>query len=826
MKAHTHSQSYINWQRFKTSLLLCAAPAAIFSATPAVAQNAPVLEEIRVTATRRAETDIQTTPVAVTALSPLDIERVIPNDLGDLLSYAPNVSNGKQPGFNSANFAIRGVGQNGIILYFENQVGVTVDDFVIPHIQTANIEMLDVASVEILRGPQGTLFGKNTTGGVVNVKTNRPEMGANTLSVRAQAAEHGRVEGEAVFNFALGENFAIRGASLYMESDGYYENGASYGPVGDFGVGYPLVGATGQGDGDDVGGDDVFSGRYKLRWTPTDAIDVNFAYEIVRDESDTPPAVNTTPSDPNYVFNNLGFTQDKGNPLDNAGVTNRNDVLLEMGNKGHEIDVDGYFLNVDWALNDEYTLTAFAGYRETDSWLANTYTGEVGPVSLFDATRQDERETTQFEARIASDLDGSFNWVGGVFYQDDDTDFTVAQVLGFVDMTLDANDLFGNPLFFNENPQVLSNSQEAESWAIYADGTYEINDQWTLGAGIRYTEEEKEWTGRNQVFIQALDGGFDPDFTWRELGEPINAADYGRWPTGVVNDDEDWNEPTWRVTLGYQANDDLYTYFTYARGFKSGGYNDQTGTGGNPIEPEQARPTDPETADSFELGMRSEWFDNTLRLNVTGFYVIYDDSQQQLLAEIEADRDGDGINESTFQETRFFNAAEINAYGLEVESTWLVSDNFSVRSSIGWLDTEFDEFEADTNFDGTIDTDLSNNDVARAPEWTANLDFLYDHSMFGGDVSWVLNVNYEDEAVYSYTAVPNTDDGVTDDRTLVNFSTTYRNSDNGWWVRAFGKNLSDEEYRMGELPVANLWVMSFWGQPRTFGIEAGMDFDW
>ena len=139
---------------------------------------------------------------------------------------------------------------------------------------------------------------------------------------------------------------------------------------------------------------------------------------------------------------------------------------------------------------------------------------------------------------------------------------------------------------------------------------------------------------------------------------------------------------------------------------------------------------------------------------------------------------------------------------------------------------DWDEFQADTNFDGTIDTDLSNNDVARAPEWTWNVDFLFDHDLAGGVMDYVLNVNYVDEAVYAYTAVPDTPDGITDDRTLVNAAVTFRPGSGSWWVRAFGKNLTDEEYRVGELPVANLWVMSFYGEPLTFGIEAGMDFDW
>lgn len=820
---YRRSQQYLNWQNARKGILLAMLPTLALGSGAAVAQQ---LEEVVVTATRRAETDIQTTAVAVTSISEDDIMRAIPRDLGDVLIYAPNVINGKQPGFKAANFAIRGVGQNGIILYFENQVGVIVDDFVIPHIQTANVEMLDIQSVEVLRGPQGTLFGKNTTGGAINVKTKRPELGANTLSLQGQAAEYNTFEVRGVGNIALGDNAALRVALMQRDSDGFYENGAQFGPVADFGVNYPLVGATGGGNGANVGGDDLLSGRFKLRWQPTDALDINLAYEMVRDRGEAPPSVNNTPIDGAYVFNALGFTRDPGSRLDVAAATNRNGFLLDMGSRGHETDVDGYYVNVDWEMSDEYTLTAFAGRRETSSWLPSTYTGETGPVSLFDANRQDERETTQFEVRVASDLSGSFNWVGGFFSQQDDTVFTVAQVLGFVDMTLDSAALFGDPLFFNNNPQVLSNAQEAESWALYADGTWELNDQWTVGAGIRYTNEQKKWTGRNQVFVQALDGGFDPSFTWRELGEPLAAADFNRFPTGVVRDEEEWDEPTWRFTTSYQATDDIYTYATYSRGFKSGGYNDQTGTGGNPIEPLQARPVNPETADSYEIGMRSEWMDNRLRLNLTAFYVTYDDSQQQLLAEIEADRDGDGVNESTFQETRFFNAAQINVSGLELESTWIASENFTIQGSLGLLDSEFDEFQADTNFDGVIDTDLSNNAVARAPDVTWNVDFLYDQQLAAGSLDWALNVNYVDEAVYAYTAVPGTDDGITDDRTLVNASVTYRAKSGGWWLRAFGQNLTDEEYRVGELPVANLWVMSFYGAPRILGLEAGMDFGW
>ena len=821
-------RSYFSARATRLSLtLMCCVPT-ISVATlsgSAVAQESAKLEEVLVTATRRTETDVQSTPIAVTQVTSDMVARLAPRDLLDVAIYAPNVVAGQQPGFNSANFAIRGVGQNGIILYYENQVGVIVDDFVIPHIQTANIEMLDIAAIEILRGPQGTLFGKNTTGGAINVKTNRPQLDQNTLDVQGRVAQYGRYEGQGVMNLALGDTAALRVAGLYMKSDGWYSNSAAYGPVADFGVGYPLAGTSGQGDGADVGGDDLFSGRLKLRWQPADALDINLAYEIVRDDGDSPPSYNNTPPDTGYLWNIIGFTRDPGDPLDNVAITNRDDVLLQMG-KGHQIDVDGVYLNVDWDINPDYKLSAFAGYRETDSRLPSTYTGEVGPVSLFDANRQDVRETTQLELRIASELDGPLNWVGGVFYQQDDTRFTVAQVLGFVDMTIPSGAAFGDPFYFNNNPQVLANAQDASAQAVYLDATWAISERLTLGGGVRYTREKKKWTGRNQVFVQALDGGFDPAFTWQALGEPIAAADFDRFPEGVFTDEETWTEPTWRFNLGYQWQDDLYLYGAYARGFKSGGSNDQPGTSGNPIEPLQARPTDPELADSFELGLRSELLQNRLRLNLTGFYVTYDDSQQQLLAKITADRDGDGIEESEFQETRYFNAAEIEVQGVEFEAMWLVSERFNVSGSVGMLDAEFNSFVADTNFDGVIDTDLTGSPVARAPETTWNLDFTYNQPAWGGRLDLALNVNYEDEAVYAYTSVEGSDDGLTDDRTLVNASATFTAGDGRWWVRLYGKNLTDERYRVGELPVANLWVMSFYGEPETIGLEGGMRLDW
>ena len=250
----------------------------------------PMLEEVMVTATRRGESDILSTPVSMTALDGDDVLKYAIRDLNDIAVSVPGLSSGTVSAFKSAQFAMRGVSETTIILYKESPVGVTLDDFVVPHIQTSNLEMFDIESVEVLRGPQGTLFGKNTTGGVINVRTKRPQIGENSLDLRAQLGDFGTKKGNAALNLSLGDNLAFRFSGMMLKSDGFYENTASYGPLGSpVPIDATHMGKSGSGDGRDLGGDDVFTGRAKLLWKPNENSNVLLQYEIVRDEGDTPP---------------------------------------------------------------------------------------------------------------------------------------------------------------------------------------------------------------------------------------------------------------------------------------------------------------------------------------------------------------------------------------------------------------------------------------------------------------------------------------------------------------------------------------------------------
>jgi iron complex outermembrane receptor protein len=826
--------------------------------TPVIASAAETsgLEEVIVTATRR-ETDLQKTPVAVTPINSEELSRMVGRDVSAITADVPNFSASRITAFNAASFAIRGVGQTDIIVYLDSPVAVNIDDFVMPSVQTQLLDTFDIEQVEVLRGPQGTLFGKNTTGGLVNVTTKRPVLAQTSAEVRALYGSFDTWQAQAALNYPAGDTLAFRAAVNYQNSDGYYENGASQWAV-----------ANG-GSKDNVGGDDILNGRIKALWEPTEDLDFLLQYEFVRDRSEAVPSFNGTPREPGcvpfgqdpatgctFVWNSLGITQPKGDPIDNMATTKRNDAFMAT-ERGQKVDVEGVYLNADWDVGFA-TVSGVFGYRTQDSRLPNTYTGAVpiapgnSQLSLFDASRDDDRDTYQYEVRLAGNDAQPFSWVVGAFYQENNATFCVAQVLG-------VNDLFGAPLpanvvgTNNQNPQVLCNKQDATSYAGFGDITWQATDKLSLGGGLRWTYEEKKWTGRTQGFVQSITQ--DPNDplsfgTWQDFNEPLNLANFNRrdWAgnvpctdnpnlpgtlIGVCNDEKDWSEPTYRATIGYQLTDDTFSYFKYDRGFKSGGYNDQTGTNGYFV-PDFLEPYDPEYADSYELGLKTTFLDDRLRLNGALFYVNYDDAQRALVSSTCVANSpptptcttSDGQAGTVFQETRFFNAAQVTVQGIELEGTWLATDNLVVKANVSYNDGEYDEFGADTNGDGSIDVDLSGLPLTRTPEWKWGLNGLYTHEAFGGTMSYNLVLYYEDENTFYYFQGDNRKfDATLNNKTMLDANITYTAADNKWFARLYGNNLLDERYRVASQVVANLWTHSQYGPPINFGLQVGMNFD-
>ena len=829
-------------------LALLASAAVSAAAQTAAAQEAK-LEEVTVTATRRAsETDLQRTPVSVSAVTSNDIDRMVAKDISGLASSIPGFSAARVTAFNAASFAMRGVGLTDIIVYQDSPVGVQVDDFVMPSVQTQLLDTFDIERVEVLRGPQGTLFGKNTTGGAVNIRSKRPDMQDFGAQLRLGYGSFNATRVQGSLDVPIVEDvLAVRLVGAIAKSDGYYKLGATYGPINTAnffgGTAAPftipgITGQTGSGTGKRTGGDDIFNGRIKAQWNATEDLTVMLQFEKMQDRSDAVPAFNDTPVGGPYLWNALGFTRPTGDPLDKMGSTERNDSLLEMG-KGQRVDVDGIYLNAEWDLGG-HTAFFVAGKRDQKEHLPNTYTGAAPvnsvtnqPLSLFDATRDTDRETTQFEARLASNSDGPLNYVIGAFQQTNDAKFCVVQLLGFIDLALPFASL-GLPAQFNNNtPQVLCNQQDSDSLAGYVDATYDLTDKLSIGGGFRYTRDERSWAGRTQVGFGQLDPR-NPGLTAAVVGSPLAAGDFVRYPGGIIVNDStpgfgnlkrSWSEPSWRLTGSYEINDTLFSYLTVSRGYKAGGYNDQTGTSGLMVA-ELTRPVDPEYATNYELGLKFESESGRLRFNPTVFLTQYDDAQRAV--NIITTKGG-----AEFQETVFYNAAEVESKGLELELQALLTDNFRIRAQAAYLDATYKSFVInqpglnDPVSGGAIrafSADFTGLPVPRAPETSGAISGTYEMGIASGTLDITGEVYYEDANLFYISAAGRQYDAYLDSKTLLNASVTYTDGDDRFFVRAYGKNLSDERYRVASQSVATLWTHSQWGAPRTYGIEFGINF--
>ena len=771
-------------------------------ALPTAVGAQEVLEEIVVTATRRASTDIQTTPVAVSAVTSEEFGQLFAQDIGEVAQYVPNFSAATVTGFNAASFAMRGAAETDIIVYFDPKVGVIVDDFVIPHVQTQLLEPFDIESVEVLRGPQGTLFGKNTTGGAVVVRTRRPELDNTEIEGSIQYGSYDDTKLRLSANLPLGDTMAFRFAGIYQKSDGYYENGKVDNPIDAFGAGLGDAGQTDgssvAGDGRNVGGKDVFSGRAKLLFKPDDRLTVLGQLELIRDNSDPVPVVNTTPAAANQLASLLGFPGvSSGDPLDQAGIHNSTVVGLDGDQR---VDVFGAYLNAEYEL-ENHTLYGLVGFRDQKSRLPNEYLG-TPYESFFAATRDDNRETLQLEARIASELDGKVNYVAGLFFQRNDAEFCVLQQLGLLEF-------FGSAVpgvLDNQNPLLLCNKQDATAVAGFADVTIDITDRFQLGIGARYTYEEKDYTARGGLpSLLILPGGFD---------RPLDGQDYSLAADSVERDKDDWSEPTFRITGSYAFTDDIFGYATISRGFKSGGYNDQAGSGGFDTFPLSSY--DPEFATSYEVGIKTNLAEDRVRFNATYFFVNYEDFQRSTVVSVPG---------TAIQETRTFNAAEVDAQGLELELTALLAQGLTLRANLGWLDAEYENFVLDRNLDGVLE-DFSGRDVVRAPEITAGIALNYEHSLGDrGNLSVNVNFNYEDDNTYYYNDdIGEEFDTVLEERTILGASITWRDAEDRFYVSAFGKNLTDDRYQTAAQAVGTLWTFSNYGPPRVYGVELGASF--
>ena len=679
-------------------------------------EGVAAIEEVVVTARKREES-LQDVPISVTAFDETTIENAYGENIGEFSKFAPNVTLTRQPYAGNALFAgMRGIVFGDLEKSFDPAVGVVVDGVALVTNTGALIDTFDLESVEILRGPQGTLFGRNTIAGVVNVRRTRPT-GEFGLRTQVRYGAHNETDVKAVLNFPLGDTLAVKVAGFFDKGDGYQEEGL-----------FDLATGAIEGTGNDIPGEDTINAYASVLWTPNEAFNALLTFEYINDDSTLSTPSNLTV--PNLsrqqwgaitgsVFSNIGMGVPPGaavgGGIGSALVQGGNfcdiygavlaplngwvpDVACaaygyELGERNgykyslatqqfnNSIEQHGFTLELNYDLGD-LQFTSVTGYKQEDELLDQDNLGT--PVYVFHPWRPQEYEQFSTELRVASDFDGKLNFVGGLYYVESEY-FITASVY-----------VFGNRRVPGAAPSPDGDAgQELNAYALFGEAYYQVTDDLRVTLGGRWTREEKDFFIFQRVSGDA--SGLLPPTAWGcglegdllAEADAVAAAWIAAAPTPELaaartagltcNSDakESWTKFTPRVSLDYAFSDDVMAYLSWSRGFRSGGFN------GRATTPSSIGPYDPETVDSYEVGLRSSLFDNRLMLNATLFRAKYKDKHESEIYQFGA-----------ATETVVNNAAKATIDGLEVEARLAASERVQLRLSVGMIDGKYEEFLA------------------------------------------------------------------------------------------------------------------------------------
>lgn len=497
----------------------------------------------------------------------------------------------------------------------------------------------------------------------------------------------------------------------------------------------------------------------------------------MRDTGDTPPSVNETP--PGFLFDAFGFPGIQttgGSPYDTATTLcpgSASDRVCIGTLNGHVVDVDGGYLSGEHRFDGVGALTVVGGYRRVKSSLPSDYTGEN--AFLFVSIRDDVREQYSLEARFSSDFSDRFKFTVGGMYWGQTMNANATSYLGFLRF-------LGDPTATSD-PNLSRSEYKVDSYAVFGEAEYQVADPLHIFFGARYTTETKEFERQPQVRRSTVEAGFWPQF----------------------NEKATFSKPTIRAGYRWEVTDGINNYFTYSQGYKSGGYNEEA------MSATSALPFAEETADSFELGLKTETADRRLRFNAAAFYVKYNDLQRDAVVPFI-----DPITMLPGQETRTTNAGKAEVYGLELEFGAVPVDGLTLGAAFGYQKAKYLAFSTDIDGSG-VNVDASFLKFRNTPEITANFAVGYEFPpQPWGQVSANADLNYQSE-FESVTLNASGTQGQA--RTLIGASLIWASPRDNFQVSVFGRNLLDRVYRVSGNSVAGLWNFTNYAPPRTFGVE-------
>lgn len=745
------------------------------------------IEEITVSA-RRVEEGLQDAPLAITALSGVELENRGALDVIDFADVAPNVSlktNGAVSGFAAApRTSIRGIGQSDFVINTDPAVGMYADGVYLGRSIGSVLDLVDVERVEALRGPQGTLFGRNSTGGAINVISKKPEIGGVTNgSITASLGEDGYSLLRGSVNIPLTDTSAIRVSALKRERDGFIPS---------------LV-----YDDLALGAEDVTGFKAALRFQPNDTFTLDIDGDISERNDTAAPivAVNfgdlsvgetgldnpSTGASTSLIARRFNNEAPTGPPIGNSAAFQTTDPLCGtdqnyrdtsatclgnyyassrdgtyhswFDNDGNLVAADdqsletyGYSARMTWEL-ENITIKTISAWRGFDSSFTNG-----SPAPIYVATNDNvlfDQDQSSHEINFSGNINESVSWLAGVFFQEE-TGREIVQVRYPLVPPAMAGTLL--PLVNNEDRNIDNTSK-----AIYAQLSAQLTDTLDLTVGARQTEEEKD------VVIEAT--------TYPAAGPSVN----------VLTGNAEASEPSMMVNLSWDAAEDTMMYLQFSDGFRNGGFPARTPAGFTQFQEAQYGE---EFVESWELGLKATTLDGDLRLNAALFTSDYTDMQ---------------INATVFDPALAANVGTIQNVGdseisgLEIEANYLVNDNFRIDASIGLLDTKLTSINADNgqfvlnngnNLQKTITT-ASGVELPHAPEMQANIGANYSFYLGNGaEIRNRLDVFYESD---QYATIGNYNQDLIPSTTRLNYMASYMPSDANWEATLGIRNLTNQE---------------------------------
>lgn len=782
-------------------VLLATAGAMIGSAAFAQGAGQPAsLEEVVVTARKTSE-NLQEVPISISAVSAARLEESGVTNVTQIADFAPNVTlDGSAPisGSSSALVAyIRGIGQSDYAMNFEPGVGLYVDGVYIARNVGGVMDLLDLDRVEILKGPQGTLFGRNTIGGAISLVTREPssEFGGK---VEVTGGRYSRLDVRAMINVPLSETLFTSLAVASKQRDGFVKRIPYPGPLSvadqanfraiDNGVLDELP------NGNDLGNENSTTIRAQALWQPADATKVRLIGDYTRTRENAAPStlVDTTGAGISGLYNacvsgapipvcgsvtngrvggtiSTQFTS--RTPYDDRFLTP--DRYTTYGNSisGTKLDVWGLALQVEHELTQELTLRSISGYRDLESIFGED--ADQSPIVMDHHGFQLNQKQVSQELQLIFKGE-RLDWLGGLYYfreKGENNDYVP----------------LGGALFQVFGPNDLRNT----SYAAFTEGTFDVTDALSVTLGARYTAERKRFVG----------GQRDLNNLTFQLGTPlanfpVPADTTILFPPGVNH--QKFNDVSIRVGVQYKVSDDVFTYVTYSEGFKAGGWDTRL-TG-----PELVAPAfEPETAKTWEAGFKSEFADRTVRLNVAAFYTDY--SNLQLVVQR-------GISPLTA------NAGGSEIKGVEAELTWAVSQDLRLSANYGYIDAKYTSLDARANTAGIF----LKSKFVNTPKHAFALAGDYKTELASdGELAVHLDYSWRDD---TYNDAVNTPQLRQKSYGVANANLRYTRDDR-WYVGGGVSNLLDKKYIVSGFNQPGVgFIYETHARPREWYVQVGTSF--